>query len=220
MRVAPRLADVLQDLLALVDDGPPTAAEVESALRRHAVARSVAGPNLEMPSWGREVAGAADVFLALEGELLGVRVHDDPRGWGAYADLAVRRGSLEDVESVVGPTAWMARNPDDFTSGERVGAYVDRSGWTIRVFTELTKDGTGVAAVTISYPSRDTPPRAPGEPGPVIVRRAIRPPGLASVRASAPSEPAADRCPNCGADTRDAGSFCGSCGAFLEWSRG
>jgi hypothetical protein len=232
MATGSRLVDVLPELLDLVDERPPTAAEVEARLRTRATARSVAGPNLEMPTWARAVGGADDVYLTLDGDLLGARVHDDPRGWGAYADLAVRAGTLDDVESVVGPTSWMARNPDDFSSGERVAAYVDRSGWTVRVFTELTKDGTGVREVTISYPGLDASRRSPGEPAPFVIRRPLRPPGLTPAESAPASLPdpddtgdagdagGAERCQNCGADIRDAGSFCGSCGAFLEWSRG
>jgi hypothetical protein len=230
-----RLLDLLAELLELASAGPPSAAEIAEYLRGRASSRTVAGPNLSHPAWGREVGGAADVYLSLEGDVEGVHLHEDTRGWGAYANLAVRRGSLADVESVVGPTDWMPRNPDDFTSGERVAAYVDRSGWTVRVFTELAEDRQSVRRVTLSYPSRDTPPRPPGERPLVIVPTPVPPlppslggPPVAPPPPSPPTRPdppppapaaEAGRCPRCGADIRNAGSFCPSCGAFLEWSR-
>jgi hypothetical protein len=231
------LTSLLVELLDLTNAGPPSAAQLDEHLRGRATSRTIAGPNLAMPAWAHEVGGAADVYLALDGDLAGVHVHEDPRGWGAYATLSVRQGSLADVESVVGPTDWMARNPDDFTSGERVAAYVERSGWTVRVFTELGPDRRAVRFITLSYPSRDAKPRSPDEPRLVVIHRPLppappdlgRPPlpppppmrAAASLQASAPPDAAtnADTCARCGADTRDAGSFCGTCGLFLEWSR-
>lgn len=208
------LTDLLRELLDLVTEGPPSAAALDARLRGRATARSVAGPNLQHPPWGREVGGADDVYLGLGGDVFGVHLHEDPRGWGAYANLAVANGTLAEVESVVGPTDWMARNPDDFTSGERVAAYVDRAGWTVRVFTELASDRQAVRFITLSYPGRDTPPRPAGERPRVIRPRPIpAPPPPPDVH------PSPEGCPRCGADTRGAGSFCGSCGAFLEWFR-
>ena len=46
----------------------------------------------------------------------------------------------------------MPRSPDDFTSGEKVSAYVDRGGKTVRVFIELdTQDRTQVRRVTVHF---------------------------------------------------------------------
>jgi hypothetical protein len=226
-----RLSDLLAELLDLARSGPPSAAQIEEHLRGRATSRTVAGPNLSHPAWGREVGGAADVYLSLDGDVEGVHLHEDPRGWGAYANLAVRRGSLAEVESVVGPTDWMPRNPDDFSSGERGAAYVDRSGWTVRVFTELGDDRQRVRRITLSYPSRDTASRPPGErplvfaptpippPPPSFGDLAIAPPPPPPRPDVTPPASAAEkgRCPRCGADIRDAGAFCPSCGAFLEW---
>jgi hypothetical protein len=231
-----RLVPFLAELLDVTNAGPPSAAQLDAWLQGRATARTVAGPNLAMPAWAREVGGAADVYLAFEGDVDGVHLHEDPRGWGASATLHVRHGTLDDVESVVGPTDWMSRNPDDFSSGERVAAYVDRSGWTVRVFTELAPDRRGARAITLSYPSRETPPRSPDAPRLVVVRTPVPPPppprGIGEPVPPPPPPPpapvpltagsttdAGDRCPRCGADTTRAGSFCGTCGAFLEWSR-
>jgi hypothetical protein len=213
------LTDLLRELLDLTNQGPPSAAQLADHLRDRATARSVAGPNFDHPGWAREVGGAADTYLSFDGDVAGVHLHEDPRGWGAYANLSLRRGSLAEVESVVGPTDWMARNPDDFTSGERVAAYVDRAGWTVRVFTELGPDRQSVRFITLSYPSRDAKPR-PADSPPLVVRPrpipSVPPPAPAP---QPPAEVAPDRCPTCGADTRDFGAFCGSCGTFLEWHR-
>ena len=152
------LAELIAELLDIVHEGPPSAVAIEERLAGRATARN---------------AAADGVYLALGGDVTGVHVREDSRGWGAYADLVVRDGTLADIESVVGPTSPMPRNPDDFTSGERVAAYVDRSGWTVRVFIELARDAQQVRHVTISYPSRATPARAPG-PAPVVVAPLLR----------------------------------------------
>jgi hypothetical protein len=153
------LVEVLNVLLDLVRDVPPSAVQIEERLAGFSTAREVAGPNLDHPAWANSVSGGEDVYLTMDGGIAGVQVYEDSRGWGAYAEVAVREGSLEDVESIVGPTGAMPRRPDDFTSGARVSAYPWRNGFTVRVFAELAGDGRGVRHVTVSYPSRTTQPR-------------------------------------------------------------
>jgi hypothetical protein len=194
--------EILAALLDLTSGGPPRAEQIEGRLSGLTLDRATAGPNLAHPAWAHGVRGADEVFLSLDGDVEGVQVWDDSRGWGAYAELAVRRGSLGEIESLVGPTSPMPRAPDDFTSGEKVAAYVDRAGWTVRVFAELARDGSGLRRVTVSYPSPDTPPRQEAPP--------------AVVRPAPPAAGTGEPCPNCGAGTT-AGSFCGSCGAYLDW---
>ena len=201
------LAELLEGLLDLVREGPPSAAQVEEHLRAAATERTVAGPNHDHPAWLSLVGDASDVYLTLSGDVAGVRVHEDPRGWGAYADVVVHAGTLADVESVVGPTEAMARNPDDFSSGERAAAYVWRNGWTVRVFTELAADRIAVRQVTLSYPSRSTVPRP--RPTPVSLAQPVRPP--------APDAIAEKTCAGCGAINRGDAAFCANCGRFLEW---
>ena len=151
---------MLTNLFDILNAGPPSAVELEAWLGAQATDRMVAGPNLDHPSWAPWVNGADNVYLTLDGDLVGAQVYEDSRGWGAYVELIIRDGTLADVESVTGPTQWMPRAPDDFTSGQKVAAYVERSGWTVRVFVELARDNTSVHHVTLSYPSRDTPARS------------------------------------------------------------
>ena len=70
-------------------------------------------------------------------------------------------GTLADVESIVGPMQPMPRAPDDFHSGPKMAAYVERAGRWVRVFAELARDHRRVVRVTVSFPSRDDPAAAP-----------------------------------------------------------
>jgi hypothetical protein len=231
---------MLTNLFDILNAGPPSAVELEACVGAQATDRMVAGPNLDHPSWAPWVNGADTVYLTLDGDLVGAQVYEDSRGWGAYVELVIRQGTLADVESVTGPTQWMPRAPDDFTSGQKVAAYVERAGWTVRIFVELARDDTSVHHVTLSYPSRDTPARVGPVPTIVLPRppqqgtkepqtkqseqvELKRPhPGLPqpppSPRPPSTAEPG-DRCPTCGAGNAPGATFCGSCGAFLEWSR-
>jgi hypothetical protein len=148
------LAEVLAQLLDLVGTTSPSAADIEDHFSAMSTALQLAGPNFERPPWATSVSGKSDVYLSLAGDVRGIHIWEDSRGWGAYASVVVSRGTLADVESVVGPTRPMPRAPDDFHSGEKAAAYVEREGKTVRVFTELTRDRTGVQGVTVSFPSR------------------------------------------------------------------
>ena len=155
-----KLADTVAALLSLASNTPPTAVEIEQRFRGQATARATAGENLDPPTWTSLVNGPDDVYLTLDGHVAGVQVWEDPRGWGAYAELAVLNGTLAEVESVVGPMAPMPRAPDDFHSGQHVAALVERAGRTVRVFAELARDERRVVRVTVSFPSRHEPARA------------------------------------------------------------
>lgn len=145
------LAALLADLLDQANAGPPTAAQLRARYEGRAKRVSTAGPNLDHPTWASSVNGAADVFLDLEGDVVGMQLHEDSRGWGAYADLAVTHGTLADAEAVIGSSRAVPRNPDDFSSGPTVASYVERGGHTIRVFVELDDARTGVRHVKIHF---------------------------------------------------------------------
>jgi hypothetical protein len=145
------LRALLADLLDQANAGPPTAAQLRARYEGSAKRVSTAGPNLDHPSWTTSVNGADDVFIDLDGDIAGMQLHEDSRGWGAYADLAVVRGTLADAEAVIGQTRSVARNPDDFKSGPTVASYVERGGHTIRVFLELDDARTGVRHVKLHF---------------------------------------------------------------------
>lgn len=134
------LGTLVAELLALGDSGPPSAEAIERAFAARASKREAASgrPN--------------GVVLLLQGDVAALTIWEDSRGWGAYAVLAVTAGSLVELESVVGATKFVPRNPDDFHSGETRAAYVTKAGKTIRVFAELDKvDARQVRRVTIHF---------------------------------------------------------------------
>lgn len=134
------LRTIMTELIALACGGPPTAETVAHAFAPRATSRHT--------SVGRK----GDIVLMLNGDVGSMSIREDGRGWGAYVVLNVKTGSLADLEGVVGPTTPMARNPDDFHSGEQRAAYVTRAGKTIRVFTELQKgDATRIRSVTVHF---------------------------------------------------------------------
>jgi hypothetical protein len=73
------LRAVLSDLLDQGKAGLPTA-----------------GPQLSRPAWAKRVTGGGDVFLELDGDLSGLQLWEDSRGWGPDAELAVARGRRGD----------------------------------------------------------------------------------------------------------------------------
>jgi hypothetical protein len=134
------LSAIMTELLGLADGGPPAAGMIAHAFAARATKQDTA------------VRRPNDIVLTLRGDVPSMTLWEDSRGWGAYAVLAVTTGSLTDLESVVGPTQMVPRNPDDFHSGETRAAYVPKAGKTIRVFAELDKtDPTQVRSVTIHF---------------------------------------------------------------------
>ena len=71
--------------------------------------------------------------------VIAIALSADRRGGGAYAVLAVAKGTLAEAEAVVGKTKFVPRNPDDFHSGRTVAAFVTRGDKMVRVLIELSK---------------------------------------------------------------------------------
>jgi len=134
-------AALIAELLEMSKAGMPTAAELRQRLEPRSASLKLSGPNLDIPKWAQSTSGADDVFMEMAGEVIGVRLEEDSRGWGAYAELFVKPTPLADIEKVTGKTKFVPRNPDDFHSGETRAAYVDRGKHMVRIFVELTKDG-------------------------------------------------------------------------------
>ena len=143
------LREELRDLLDQAASTWPTAATLRDHFAPRARSIRLAGPDLEMPSWAHSVGGSGDVFVELEGDLAGVRLYDDPRGWGAYAVFSVARGSLADVEPVLGALAAVPRAPDSAGRAETVAAYPEIGGRAVRVFVE--HDAGTVKQVTVHF---------------------------------------------------------------------
>jgi hypothetical protein len=144
-------ASLIAELLDMSKAGMPTAVQLRQRLEPRATSLKLSGPNLDIPNWARSTAGADDVFMEMAGDVIGVRLEEDSRGWGAYAELFVKNTTLAHVEKVTGTTKFVPRNPDDFHSGETRAAYVDRNGKNVRIFVELTKDGKGVQRVLMHF---------------------------------------------------------------------
>jgi tetratricopeptide (TPR) repeat protein len=80
---------------------PDAAALRELYVSRGAYKITDAGPNLDRPPWASAV-GADNLFVHIErGDISGVRLWDDPRGWGTYAEVALARGDQAEVEKVL-----------------------------------------------------------------------------------------------------------------------
>lgn len=152
MTVTPVSATALiAELLEMSKTSMPTAVDLRKRLEPRATSVKRSGPDLYIPTWGRTTAGGDDLFMEMAGDVIGIRLEEDSRGWGAYAELFVKNIPLADIEKVIGKTKFVPRNPDDFTSGETRAAYVDRNGKNVRIFVELTKDGKGVQRVLMHF---------------------------------------------------------------------
>ncbi|MEJ7600071.1 MAG: hypothetical protein WKG01_19340 [Kofleriaceae bacterium] len=128
------LAEELRNLLAQAEGKWPTATELRTYLEPRAKAIAVAGEKLEHPAWANSVSGRHDMFLTLDDDVTGIQLYDDSRGWGAYAVLAVANGTLDEVESIVGETSWVPRNPGGGGAHDTVAAYPKIDDRTVRVF--------------------------------------------------------------------------------------
>ena len=80
----------------------PTAADLHGYFQARGLAIKLPGPNLERPPWSTVVA-PEDSFVEIGGNVAGIRFGDDPRGYGAYAEVFVTNGTLQEVEWVTGP---------------------------------------------------------------------------------------------------------------------
>ena len=99
-----RLSDELRGLFAQVTDTrQPEAAELRAYYEARGFSLQLPGPNLERPAWSTVVA-PEDVFVEIGSDAVaGVRFGDDPRGYGAYVEIAVKSGTLQEVEAITGP---------------------------------------------------------------------------------------------------------------------
>ncbi|MGZ3454055.1 MAG: hypothetical protein ACXVEF_30895 [Polyangiales bacterium] len=142
----PTLAEQLRELLSLVQpQRVPDAEALLEGLRPRARSVTLAGPQLVTPPWAYCVGGADDVFVELadEGDVVGVRLWNDARGFGARAELSVVRGTLADVEAAVGPTRVPPQQPGAFSTafadptiqGHRVPIRVFHQRGSVRIVT-------------------------------------------------------------------------------------
>ena len=137
------LGEHLRDLLALVTaTHVPNADELRAHLEPRATDVSRAGPWLLAPVWAYSVGGADDAFVELDpdGDVPGIHVWNDSRGWGTYAEITVRRGTLRDIEAVVGPSREMPRRgplfaiafADPTIAGRRVPITIQHQNGAVR----------------------------------------------------------------------------------------
>ncbi len=80
----------------------PTAGDLRVYFEARGLSIKPAGPNFEGPTWTTVVA-PEDLFVEIGGRIAGIRFGDDPRGYGAYAEVFVTNGTLGEVEAVTGP---------------------------------------------------------------------------------------------------------------------
>jgi hypothetical protein len=148
--MATTVQHVMEILLSTIGAELPKSASLVAALTPIARGVSSAGPSLWRPPWATEVHGKDDVFVELDGDVHGVACWDDPRGWGAYATLHVARGTLVEVESVVGPLGRpLPARPDDFSGVTTLPCYPTVGGHGLRVFADCHR-GT-LTRVTIHF---------------------------------------------------------------------
>ena len=140
------LAEHLQSLLALVrPTHMPAVQELRAQLEPRATDMSAAGPYLVTPVWAYGVGGAEDVFVELEpdGDVPGIRLWSDSRGWGSCAEISVRRGTLRDIEAVIGPSRELPRRGPQFATafadptiaGHRVPITIQHQNGAVRSIT-------------------------------------------------------------------------------------
>jgi hypothetical protein len=80
----------------------PTASDFRAYFEARGLPIKLPGPNLERPTWSTVVA-PEDSFVEIGGLVAGIRFGDDPRGYGAYAEVFTTNGTLAEVEAVTGP---------------------------------------------------------------------------------------------------------------------
>lgn len=71
----------LADLVDLAPHGPPNARDLQQRYAAAATAITTAGPDHNRPSWARRVNDKDDVFIEPSGELAGLQLWNDKRGW-------------------------------------------------------------------------------------------------------------------------------------------
>lgn len=143
------VSEVVIALLASIGRKLPKAAEVVAALAPRALSVSD-----DRPEWASEEHGE-DVFLELAGDVHGVAIWNDSRGWGAYAKVYVARGSLEELAAAVagagvgpfGPP--LPALPDDVSGVTTVASYPTLKGHGVRIFVDHR--GGDVKHVTVHF---------------------------------------------------------------------
>lgn len=146
----------IKELLELGRAAAPTAEQLRAHFSRDRTI-AFAGPDLAMPSWAWSVGSADEAFIDIGGDVIGVQISDDPRGWGASAELAVARGTLADVEAITGPLESMPRASGDFRPEESVMAFVAVGEHRYPVTVE--HEGGAVKRVEVHF-EKPLPPRS------------------------------------------------------------
>lgn len=141
--MAHNLSDELRGLFDKVTDGAvPAAPDLHAYFAGRGLAITPAGPNLERPGWATTVA-PEDSFVEIGGAVAGIRFGDDPRGYGAYAEVVVTTGTLQEVEAVTGPLAAMPPRSSRYEArfvrvevrGHRLPVYVVHQEGAVRAVT-------------------------------------------------------------------------------------
>jgi hypothetical protein len=148
-------ANELRGLIGLLTEaGPPTGADLRVYFGSRGLAIKEPGPNLERPAWARIVT-PEDRFVDLTGGVAGVRFGDDPRGYGAYAEISVTNGSLEEVEEITGPLAEMQPrrplHPGPPARSSQESLFVRVEAGEHRAAVYVVHEGGAVKAVTIQF---------------------------------------------------------------------
>jgi hypothetical protein len=142
-----QLSDELRSLFDQVTDARiPAAAELHEYFQARGLSIKPAGPNLERPPWSTIVA-PEDSFVEIGGDsVAGIRFGDDPRGYGAYAEIVVTTGTLAEVEAVTGPLSSMVSR---MTRHEALFARAVIHGHRIPV--HVVHDQGAVKTVTVQF---------------------------------------------------------------------
>lgn len=119
------LVDLVTELLDLANTSPPSAATIKVTLA------------------GRDLTPAVHT----------VNLRDDPRGWGAYAELVVSTAArVHDLSPVLGELKPAPRSLGDSLSGDKLLAELPRGSTNVRVFIELApRSKDRIAYVTLHF---------------------------------------------------------------------
>lgn len=138
------LSDEVRGVLALLKPTHvPNADELRAHFEKPGRTVTISGPKLESPPWGIAVSGMNDIFVELEpdSEVWGARVWNDSRGWGSSVQLTMRRGTVAELEPIIGALEEAPRSYQKLetsfaaptVAGHRVPVYVHHIGDEVRV---------------------------------------------------------------------------------------
>jgi hypothetical protein len=133
------MAGVLSELVSLAGT-VPTALELKARFASRSTAIAEGNEDLDMPPWAHSTSGPGDIYLTLSGDLAGVRLSEDPRGWGTEAEFAVKHGTLAEAEAAVGPTKPERRGLHPPPGGPRRDVRIERARRMTSVTFELDED--------------------------------------------------------------------------------